>query len=78
MKAKIIETLNGLCIHIATSDRKLVAEIADKIDALQSCNVVELRFLPHSVQESIIIVSDSLLTAKEDILTILSEYHDKD
>lgn len=77
MKAKIIETLNGLCIHLATSDRKLVAEIADKIDALQSCNVVELRFLAKSVNESIIIVSDSLLTAKEDILTILSEY-DKD
>lgn len=77
MKAKIIETLNGLCIHLATSDRKLVAEIADKIDDLESCNVVELRFLPKSVQESIIIVSDSLLTAKEDILTILSEY-DKD
>lgn len=78
MKTKIIETLNGLCIHLATSDRKLVAEIADKIDDLESCNVVELRFLPKSVQESIIIVSDSLFTAKEDILTILSEYHDKD
>lgn len=78
MKAKIIETLNGLCVHIPSSDRKLVAEIADKIDDLESCNVVELRFLPKSVNESIIIVSDSLLTAKEDILTILSEYHDKD
>lgn len=70
MKTRIIKSLNGLCVELPTEG---ATAIADKIDALQSCNVIEIRHY-YKKGVSCIIVADYKESAVKDIETILSAY----
>ena len=69
MKTRIITTLNGLCVQLPTP---VATATADKIDTLDSCNVIEIRHHYKSGLSSIMI-SDHEQKARKDIERILSE-----
>jgi hypothetical protein len=69
MKTLITTTLNGLCVKLPT---EFATTIADKIDELDSCNVIEIRNHYKSGLSSIMI-SDHEKKARKDIERILSE-----
>lgn len=69
MKTRIITTLNGLCVQLPTP---VATATADKIDTLDSCNVIEIRNHYKSGLSSIMI-SDHEKKARKDIERILSE-----
>lgn len=69
MKTLITTTRNGLCVKLPTP---MATTIADKIDELDSCNVIEIRNHYKSGLSSIMI-SDHEKKARKDIEKILSE-----
>ncbi|MCR5248360.1 MAG: hypothetical protein K6E14_11320 [Paludibacteraceae bacterium] len=73
MKTRIIKSLNVLCLPVPT---EFATEIADKIDALSSCNVTEVRKLFRQGISKIIISDSDREKAIEGIKEILKAYDD--
>ena len=73
MKTRIIKSLKVLCLPVPT---KFATEIADKIDALSSCNVTEVRNLFRQDISKIIISDSDREQAIKGIQEILKAYED--
>ena len=73
MKKRIIKSLNVLCLPVPT---KFATEIADKIDAMSSCNVTEVRNLFRQGISKIIISDSDREQAIKGIQEILKAYED--